>query len=465
MANTNVKFLRGTHENLLKLTSTNIQEGTFYLTTDTDRLFIGKNSEIVELNKSITKVTNLNSLPTINVEDGQFYYVEDGNILCIYQKGAWTQINPNTDTKITEFKTEIGTTLNTDNSVDISHKITTDEKDTDGNFIGYNTGLTIEGGSNVSIIADIENQKITISATDTDNSVTNETLDIIPLKGSTEETASEDDKKTGYNITVTDSNGKPVYDFLNPEIIYGKDGSETEYFRNNTLALDVYTIDEVNSLLKVADALVFKGLIANFEGIEEIKQKEKQNKNGDTYKIQNDIIDTTDSENPIILYKTGDLLIAKGIEDDEGYLNEFEWVHIPSGDEIYTGGDKISISSGGTISHDKITHTTSSSNVATTNFISGVTIDDWGHITGYTTSSVDFPEDKDTTITDAKLIISDDNNEGKEIKLEVQLTDSSGNSINNTTKTSITTDTLLINSTEETNFSIDLVWGSFDSVS
>ena len=55
---TNVQFLRGVHSDLP--TGTNIQDGAFYLTSDTNRLYVGKvtdgSKELVELNKSVTIV-------------------------------------------------------------------------------------------------------------------------------------------------------------------------------------------------------------------------------------------------------------------------------------------------------------------------------------------------------------------------------------------------------------------------
>ena len=51
----NVKFKRGTHASLLALSS--YDDGCFYLTTDTDRLFVAQSAnELVELNKSIEVV-------------------------------------------------------------------------------------------------------------------------------------------------------------------------------------------------------------------------------------------------------------------------------------------------------------------------------------------------------------------------------------------------------------------------
>lgn len=80
----NVMFKRGLHSALPK---TGIIDGAFYLTTDTNRLYVGQGTSLVELNKSITTVATKDQLPTSGIAEGQFYYVTTGNILCWYGTG------------------------------------------------------------------------------------------------------------------------------------------------------------------------------------------------------------------------------------------------------------------------------------------------------------------------------------------------------------------------------------------
>lgn len=105
----NVLFKRGLQANLPK---SNIIDGAFYLTTDTNRLYVGNNTELVELNKSITVVESVSELPKTGVEVGQFYYIagtnkhagasdDNGNILAVVTSITngvphWTQVNPDT---------------------------------------------------------------------------------------------------------------------------------------------------------------------------------------------------------------------------------------------------------------------------------------------------------------------------------------------------------------------------------
>lgn len=105
----NVLFKRGLQANLPK---SDIIDGAFYLTTDTNRLYVGNNTELVELNKSITVVESVDKLPKTGVEVGQFYYIagtnkhagasdDNGNILAVVTSivngnPQWTQVNPDT---------------------------------------------------------------------------------------------------------------------------------------------------------------------------------------------------------------------------------------------------------------------------------------------------------------------------------------------------------------------------------
>ena len=105
-----------------------VETGSFYLTSDTHRLYIGalptstdkdsgevtftsQTAQLYPLNEGIITVKNLNSLPIFNpgtpeelAAIGSFYYVESGNILCIYggtsSGNGWIQVNTNTDTNV-----------------------------------------------------------------------------------------------------------------------------------------------------------------------------------------------------------------------------------------------------------------------------------------------------------------------------------------------------------------------------
>lgn len=110
----NVLFKRGHHANLPVSGTSAVIDGAFYLTDDTNRLYVGQGTNLVELNKSITTVASIDNLPNVStVEVGQFYYVtgsgttaanntHNGNILAVVVADGsgqkrWVQVNPDTD--------------------------------------------------------------------------------------------------------------------------------------------------------------------------------------------------------------------------------------------------------------------------------------------------------------------------------------------------------------------------------
>lgn len=106
----NVKFLRGTQSDLAKYLSsgsTAAVEGAFYLTSDTNRLYIGKDIgsgtiRAVPVNQGINTVNNVAALENLGGEAGQFYYASAENVLCVYSGSThgWVQINPDTNTYV-----------------------------------------------------------------------------------------------------------------------------------------------------------------------------------------------------------------------------------------------------------------------------------------------------------------------------------------------------------------------------
>lgn len=133
----NVMFKRGTQAKLSSLKS--FVDGAFYLTTDTDRLYVAQSStELVELNKSITIINDVGDLPATtaatdtavkgaDVAVGQFYYVKagasskSGNVLAVCSaispEGAitWTQVNPDTNTNNVTRLTSVDVSVAEDN--------------------------------------------------------------------------------------------------------------------------------------------------------------------------------------------------------------------------------------------------------------------------------------------------------------------------------------------------------------
>ena len=97
----NVLFKRGLQKDV-PVTS-GAAYGTFYLTTDTHRLYCGNSaggadllSQAVIMVDCVSKTPGKNSLEDQPKANGQFYYVKDSNILAVYTGSGYVQINPDT---------------------------------------------------------------------------------------------------------------------------------------------------------------------------------------------------------------------------------------------------------------------------------------------------------------------------------------------------------------------------------
>lgn len=212
-----VSFKRGL-ASALTASSFTAQDGVFYLTTDSHRLYVGQNSELVELNRYVKVVATTSDLPASPAKD-DFAFVTAGNMLLVCKDPAaeglekWTQINSqtidtNTDTTIavkgtptvtsdatgvtvsfTFSQTETNKKNNSTTAkadIPVSFKIATADIDaankiavaigskavTGGSTISIRgngssaSSVTLKQGSNVTITDDGKNN-ITIAATDT----------------------------------------------------------------------------------------------------------------------------------------------------------------------------------------------------------------------------------------------------------------------------------------------------------
>ena len=119
----NVSFKLGLQSAIdqLLIAKTGAEEGSFYLTSDTHRLYIGGKAspsdtdvQVFPVNEGVTTVDGLVNLPTYDTEAqkdaaaGRFYYVADANILCVFNGQDWIQINANDDTGIASTKFQLG---------------------------------------------------------------------------------------------------------------------------------------------------------------------------------------------------------------------------------------------------------------------------------------------------------------------------------------------------------------------
>ncbi len=366
----NIMFKRGLQANLPQTAV----DGSFYLTEDTQRLYvgIGEGNAPVELNRTIRSVESLTALNELKgpvgsnanngVAVGDFYYVAggansvSGNILAYCSavdatgKPTWVQINPDTNTKLATSTAAVTKTAVTDGV-----KVATSVSDTEGRtasgdfqVIGgdnITVALTADGKIKIStpdgsdthyqiktqansskgtILLDssgADDSSINISGKkDSDVTVTSDnsgniTIDVADMRTTS---LAVDAKPTSGNGFDLKANGMDVGDF-DPTIKLGDNAAI--HFVNGNATLPVYTKTEVDTKvsnsLKTFDAMAYKGTVTQSDASTKLASTGNV---GDTYKAAGDITD------PVIA-NTGDLIIATGTD------GAVTWDVIPSGDD------------------------------------------------------------------------------------------------------------------------------------
>lgn len=397
----NVLFKQGTQASLdtIRYNKTAI-DGSFYLTNDTHRLYIGRpDGDAVPVNEGVNTVATLDDLPQITAANapsyvGQFYYVSGSNILCVYSastqggavKGGWVQINPNTDTHLSDLKINI----TVENGVaTVSTSITEADSANNGSADTTTRNFKVQGAGGITIGAtetsDGNNDILTITgdqyalAAGTANSVTNEVpIELssdgghdssVTLKGGENVTLSKTDggaikidaadtqiasatganETSGFSVTVTDSAGNSEKATIDPQIVVGgtQGTQQTISFQNGTATLPVYTASELDAKLAGLDAMTYKGTV----GVRSIATAVADNgaKIGDTYLLDDDIaaIITSTGNKP---GAKGDMIIARGTEGADGNITaaSLVWDIIPSGNDNYTDTNYIGKPTAGT---------------------------------------------------------------------------------------------------------------------
>lgn len=160
----NVMFKRGTQSSFNNLST--YQDGCFYLTTDSHRLYIGTGNNKADLvSQSVITYPNWaaiealsNSAPGL-CSEGQFYYAKAENILCTYSNGKWVQINPDHNDDHDTYVKSVSVAKNAADTVNGKQlvydvKITQAQKDLKGN----NEGAPTEVSGKLTISASDLNQ-------------------------------------------------------------------------------------------------------------------------------------------------------------------------------------------------------------------------------------------------------------------------------------------------------------------
>lgn len=357
----NVMFKRGTQAALKPYLTSGAVEGTFYLTSDTNRLYVGNADGVaVPVNQGILSVGSFDALKSLGGNTGEFYYIEGSNILCVRSGDQWVQINPDTDTAIdsrkmsgnkdaeTGFVTVSDVIVQKDNqggegesftsefSVKGENGITVDVNDNNGKpqliikqaayafstavvnekdakiTIGdgsASSDITLKAGDNVGLAVDAANKAITVSAVDTTlDSAKLELVDGGKLKVTVGDTA-ENFKSGEVALTLNYGNSNNA-------------STHTAEFKDNAFYFDVYTAGQIDAKFRTLDAMTYCGVTSDVpNGPHHL---------GDTYKV-NASFEINGEK-----LKVGDLIIANGSEGTDGTITSVTWDIIPSANDSMT---------------------------------------------------------------------------------------------------------------------------------
>lgn len=155
--NANVMFKRGTQSSFNNLST--YQDGCFYLTTDSHRLYIGTGDNKANLvSQSVITYPNWAAIEALSnkssssyapglCSEGQFYYAKAENILCTYSNGKWIQINPDHNDDHDTYVKSVSVAKNAADTVNGEQlvydvKITQAQKDLKGNNEGAPTEVS-----------------------------------------------------------------------------------------------------------------------------------------------------------------------------------------------------------------------------------------------------------------------------------------------------------------------------------
>ena len=295
----NVSFKRGLST---ALSNVAVEDGVFYLTTDTNRLYVGQGSKLAELNQSVTTYATWADMEaSAPKQKGQFYYAIQENVLACYlpELNKWQQINPdhndNDDTYVSSLsvgsadKSETGKlkyTITVDQRTkhqgkaettvtpNITGKLEISSEDLDaitpditvgvasnaiaGNDNGFvlkttgtgadaDTNIAIVGGDNVNISRSGNGKTITIKSTDT-----NTTYNLLSNAGDAKITlhGSDNADRTvsfvgAQQIEVSGANEREIaIKHKDSPVTAGSYNSSTEISTDNKFTVPSFTVDQ-----------------------------------------------------------------------------------------------------------------------------------------------------------------------------------------------------------------------------
>ena len=357
------------------LPKTGLVQGAFYLTTDTDKLYIcNDGNKLSLLNQVVHNYPDIDALPSVtDAAVGEFYYCLKENVLATKKAESdtsWTQINADTDTKVSDVitttavnsgiatvTTKVKSTTKT--GADAGEKVgsfkikgagdNTITRDADGVIVitgkndnatytlgtaeggkialkgagtgATNTEITVKGAGDIAITSDAAGN-LTVDGTTLKNAISTATQNVTITSVKNEFAA--DGKFTTEVATAAGSKKAPA---VTPIIKLGTNATEYK-FESGTATLPVYTKTEVDGKIdeyfKAADAMVYMGTVSGTVALPTANVQR-----GWTFKV------AAAGTYAGTVCKVGDLIIAKVDADTP---TDATWDVVPSGDDqVITG--------------------------------------------------------------------------------------------------------------------------------
>lgn len=334
----NVMFKRGTQSSFNNLST--YQDGCFYLTTDSHRLYIGTGNNKADLvSQSVITYPNWAAIEALSnksssnyapglCSEGQFYYAKAENILCTYSDGKWVQINPDHNDDHDTYVKSVSVAKNTADTVNGEQlvydvKITQAQKDLKGNNEGAPTEVS---------------GKLTISAADLNQIATHTNVGM---------QAEKNDRKVYLKNSGTGANAAAKVEFAGEgSVSVSTDGSNK------------ITISGVDTTYSLETAANTTGAKVNL-----------QNKDGAT-------------KGSFAVEVDGDALTVESkTAGVNGFIKLAHAKYLPSA-ETYIPSDATTDASG---------------NV--TLLMPAVSVNKYGHVTAVGMQNVSLPRDKDTKVS------------------------------------------------------------------
>lgn len=366
----NVKFYRGLLKDL-PTSFTATDEGSFYLTTDSQQLYNvikdGSSYKLIPLGENITQFDTTATKGGAAQYKGQFAYIKQGNIFMISMPddtGAykWVQINSQSPS----IKSNDLTAIADGSKVKIQSKIEDSGEGTFTDTVGVEgagsakvsvgtdsiiitvpkftlTASSVSKGAKlavgaedyvgeVSILGDADTTEVAFNSTD--KAITISANKIESLSGyhgndtqSGTAVGKPDAANEGLAIKFSDNKDHTKTAYLNPILKTLDENDAGVKFVNGTATLNTYSKAQIDKLKIKADALHFRGTVGTGGKYNDLPTSQVQI--GDLYKLTSHLVSVPDS-------KKGDLVIADGVEDDDtGYITgTITWELIPSGDDV-----------------------------------------------------------------------------------------------------------------------------------